>query len=567
MAEVALGSSAASPSVSVHPRLARAVIAGSMFTMGACGLVYEYIFGTEATYLLGNSIEQFSLIIAVMMFTMGVAAAVQSAIRVELFDRFLLTEIALGVLGGTGPIHIYAAFGMTDHFMAVEYFFVCTVGFCIGLEIPLLVRINQRYASELRVNLANVLSMDYVGALVGALVWTFYLLRSVPLVRVSFILGCINVAVALVGLAVFRRYVVRPRLIGALAVVALAGLVYGARLAPDWTRFWEQRLYDGRVILSQTTRYQHMVLTQWRDRVWFYLNGNLQFSSADEHIYHELLVHPAMALAAPERRRVCILGGGDGLALREVLRYGDVESVTLVDLDPEIVELARTHPVLRALNEEAFGGARVIAPAPAGLGHDGRREVYDFVEGSGWPLERRPVKLADVSVLVMDADLFLRELVGPFDVIIADFPDPSTPELAKLYSREFYTGVRRTLSQHGVLAIQATSPYHAREAYWCIARTLRAADFGVIEYHDHVPSFGEWGWMLAWRSGQSEDAMRSRLSRLGHFDVPLRYLTPEVLQASLAFGADRGPTEGKSINTRMHPVLLQHYLRGWQEDL
>ena len=566
MAEVALQASAPREGAGIHPRLARMVVAGSMFTMGACGLVYEYIFGTQATYLLGNSIEQFSIIIAVMMFSMGVASTLQSVIRSELFDRFLLTEVALGVLGGTGPLHLYAVFGATDHFDLVKYFFVCAVGFCIGLEIPLLMRINQRYASELRVNLANVLSMDYVGALVGALVWTFYLLRTVPLVRISFILGCLNVVVALVGLAIFRRYVVRPKFLGTLAVVALAGLVYGANLAPDWTRFWEQRLYDGRVIFSRTTRYQHVVITQWRDKVWFYLNGNLQFSSADEHIYHELLVHPAMALAKAERRRVCILGGGDGLALREVLRYPDVESVTLVELDPEIVELARTHPTLSALNQGAFRNARVLTPEPAGLGHDGRRAVYDVVEGGGWPPERRPVKLADVSVLVMDADLFLRDLGGPFDVIIADFPDPSTPELAKLYSREFYVQARRALSHHGILVLQATSPYHAREAYWCIARTVRAAGFGVIPYHDHVPSFGEWGWMLAWRSGLPEEAMRARLSRLEGFDMPLRYLTPEVLRASLAFGADRGPTHETTINTRMQPVLLHSYLKGWQED-
>jgi spermidine synthase len=297
-------------------------------------------------------------------------------------------------------------------------------------------------------------------------------------------------------------------------VVALlaAGLAGADRL----TTLAEEGLYADRIVHAQSTRYQRIVVTKWREDVRLFLNGNLQFSSRDEYRYHEALVHPALA-ALPAARRVLVLGGGDGLAVREILRYPRVESVTLVDLDPEMTRLFATAPLLRGLNHDAL-----LSPK--------------------------------VTVVNADAFKWLEETGEHFDLIIADFPDPSNYSVGKLYTTAFYQLLERRLSARGIAAIQSTSPLYARKSFWCIVATVEAAGLKATPYHTLVPSFGEWGYVIASREPYVPPA---------RYEHELRFLTPDIHPAIFGFPKDmaRVPAEVNRLNNQ---VLVQYYEAEWK---
>ncbi len=550
----------------LRPRVATTLLALSMFFTGAAGFIFECILSTVATFILGNSIEQFSVTISLMMLMMGVAGYWQSRLSdSNLIFKFLLVETSLALLGGFAPIAVYSSYALMEtHFALVQYFFVLAIGFLIGLEIPLVLRINRLYVPQLKSNIATVFSTDYIGAFVGALIWVYVLLKYFPLTEISFFVAALNFAVALITFGYFAYHGEVSRRIAAVALVAVTAtaLAFGYIRNRDWNEALEQRFYDHPIVFSKTTKYQHLVLTgsvrptDYR----LYINGNLQFSSLDEHIYHEMLVHPAMALAG-KRDRVLILGGGDGLGLREVLKYGDVREVVLADIDPDMIALARDHVVMGELNQGAFSDARVIAQAAAGVAEtDLEAPVYEYSAGTGRLPELK--QATSVTVYTVDADKLADSLEGPFDVILIDLPDPNSVELVKLYSREFYFKVRRLLAHDGMMTVQSTSPYHAKESFLCIRRTLESAGFETQPYHDNVPSFGDWGWILAWGAGGAQRPP----SQLAIAEDRLRYLTPERLAASMSFGKGSLETAETDVNRLMQPALMRYYLsESWQQ--
>ena len=559
------------------PRFATFLLGSSMFATGASGLVNEYILATVSTYILGNSIEQFGIIIALMLMMMGLASWVQKWVSDELLiEKFIAVEILLAILCSSGPLAIYAAYGlMSDHFELVQYFFVISIGFLIGFEIPLVLRINRNYADYLKTNLATILSLDYIGSFIGAIIWVFFLLRHFPLTEIGPMVAGFNFLVAAVTFLYFLRHrLVSLRVLPILGIVITLGwlgTLYSYNR--DWNLLLEQKMYDDPIVWSRTTRYQHLVVTYNKvlEEYRLYINGNTQFSSVDEAIYHEQLVHPVMSLA-PDPKRVLILGGGDGLALREVLKYRDVRSVVLVDLDPVMTQVAATNPIFTRLNNNAFADARVHVEAPKAITSEGQRPVfvetgrhYQYGPQRGQAITER---VATVDVINLDADKFIGEIPGYYNVIIVDFPDPGSIELVKLYSKEFYLKLKKRLAENGMVVLQATSPYHAKASYLCIQRTMEAAGLITLPYHDNVPSFGDWGWLMGW-TAQPVEAMRERVSSI-RFDVATRYLTQEVFQASLIFGKGAlipKPENESTVNTLMFPVLLHYYLKeSWLID-
>ena len=549
-----------------HPRFrhARLALAASMLLMGACGIIYEYTLGVLGDNLMGSSHEQIFVIIGLMMFAMGIGAALQRHLIGNLIDKFLAFELLLGVVGGTSALAIYATFTWTASYHLVHYGFALTIGILIGLEIPLLIRINNEYSSNLRSNLSEILAMDYIGALLGALVFAYVLLSRLSVPRISAVLGLVNTALALGGVAYFWPLVRRRK---ALLGASVAGLVLLATcfgLSDRAVATLEQRCFRDPIVYRETSKYQHIVLTERDDRLDLYLNGKIQFSSRDEAIYHELLVHVPMA-AASRRDRVLILGGGDGLALREVLKYPDVKTVTLVDIDPAIVRLASGHPGLVRLNGGAFRDARVHVLTSGAISPGKPVVVTRRTKLSEFLLDDREYPLADVRVFNIDADLFVREIDEQFDVAILDFPDPESVELAKLYSREFYRALSARLFPGGVLSVQSTSPYYAKKAFLCVGVTLRSAGFEAIPYHEQIPSFEEWGWYVAWKDdGGSRDRL-SGLKGLVEIPVPTRYATPDVLRSAFVFG--KGWLAGASeiaANTKMRPSMVDYYRQAWR---
>jgi len=497
--------------------LSRALLA-SVFVIAACGLVYELVAGAAASYLLGDSVTQFSLVIGAYLAAMGLGSYLSRYIAAGLVARFFEIELAIALLGGISATVMFIAFAhLGDSFRFVLFGFVVVVGVLVGLEIPLVMRI-LRDRLGFRDLVATVLSFDYLGALAVSVAFPLVLAPRLGLIRTAFLFGLMNALVAAWALWLFRGKL-RPFGWRALQVAAVAG-VLGAGLAgaDRLTTFAEEGLYADRILHAQTTRYQRIVVTKWRNDVRLFLNGNLQFSSADEYRYHEALVHPALA-ALPAARRVLVLGGGDGLAVREVLRYSQIESVTLVDLDPEMTHLFASAPLLRALNGDA---------------------------------------LASPKVKVVNADAFkwLEQSTDHFDLVIADFPDPSNYSLGKLYTNAFYQMLERRLSARGIAVIQATSPLYARRSFWCIVATVEAAGLKAAPYHALVPSFGEWGYVIASREPYAPP---------GRYLPELRFLTPEIEPTLFRFPKDMARVPA-GVNRLNNQVLVQYYEAEWKRS-
>ena len=551
------------------PRFLPVLLAFCMFSTGASGLVNEYLLATITTYILGNSIEQFSMVIACMMLMMGVSGFVQSKISDRnLLQKFIAVEVVMALMCGFAPLAIYGAFGyLEDNFQIVHYFFVLSVGFLIGFEIPLVMRIIDQYGIQIKTNLSLVYAMDYIGAFVGAIIWVKYLLKNFPLTEISFIVAGFNFFVAAIAIIyfLFQGIIKRPAIYCLVLISTAALLIVGYSSNRDVSNLLEQRFYDDPIIYKSTTKYQHLVITHNRELedTRLYINGNTQFSSLDEERYHDFLVHPVMSAGHSRRpRNVLILGGGDGLALREVLKYQSITSVTLVDLDPGMIEVASTNPTLTALNKNSFKNAKVFTENGVLTSPGTKKGVY-MTEDEEQPFSFEWV--ASIEVFNVDAELFIRNAENKqWDTVIIDLPDPSSIELSKLYSKQFYLSLRKLLSPNGFIAVQSTSPYHAKEAYLAVGATLNAAGFNTLPYRQNIPSFGDWGYYVAWVGGPSQDTLKSRLSSLNDFTVETGFITPELLAASFAFGKGELTADSTCINTLMEPCLLHAYVdRSW----
>lgn len=488
----------------------------SVFVVAACGLAYELITGALASYLLGDSVTQFSTIIGTYLFAMGIGSWLSRHLRGDLVASFVRIEIAVGLLGGASSAGLFLAFAAdAGPFRTLLYASVLVTGVLVGLEIPLVMRIlRSEIAFEELV--ARVLSVDYLGALAVSLVFPLFLAPHLGLVRTGLLFGLANVLVALWALQLFRAQGSRRRGLMLAALLAALLLAAGVAAAGRITRLAEGWIYADDIIHAETTPYQRIVVTRWRDDIRLYLNQNLQFSSRDEYRYHEALIHPGLA-TLPAARRVLVMGGGDGLALREILKYPQIEQVTLVDLDPAMTRLFSSAPLLRGLNGDALRSPRV-------------------------------------QVVNGDAARWLEDSDGQFDFIVADFPDPGNYAVGKLYTSAFYRLVDKHLAAHGRLVVQTTSPFYARQSFWIVAQTLEEAGFRTAPYHALVPSFGEWGFILAGR----EDYRPPE-----RYTVPLRFLRPETTASLFAFPADmsRLPVPANRLNDQ---VLVRTFEQEWR---
>lgn len=492
----------------------------SVLVVATCGLVYELITATMASYLLGDSVTQFSLVIGVYLSAMGLGSWLSRFLERRLVDRFIQVQLVIAVVGGLSAPALFFGFGTLARIRPLLFAILVIVGTMVGLEIPLLIRILQG-KQALKDLVARVLAFDYIGALLASLLFPLALLPHLGLVRTSLLFGLFNALVATWSAFAFGPELVRPVSLRVSALLTSAGLALGLAFGGSIEQAGERSLFDAPVIFSEKTPYQRLTITRWSDDIRLYIDGNLQFSSVDEHRYHEALVHPAMAAAA-SHARVLILGGGDGLAAREVLGYDDVERLDLVDLDPRMTELFRDTPALRELN----GGAL----------DDPRLHVHN-ADAMRW-LQAR----LDVGA-------------PPYDVVVVDLPDPNNFSLGKLYTRSFYRLLRRHIASDGAGVVQSTSPYLAPRSFWCIVTTLEAAQLHPRPFHAHVPAFGDWGFVLV---SPEVGPIPDRLAT----DRELRFLTDELLPTLFAFPADTARREVE-VN-RLNDQLLVHY---YEQDL
>ncbi len=496
-----------------------------------CGILYELLISTITSYFQGSSILHFSIVIGLFLSFMGVGSFISKYIQEDLPAWFVRFEIVLSLVGGFSAFLLYFAFSMTSYFYGFAFVIIAILGAMIGIEVPILTRIVSQY-ENVKDALANVLSFDYLGSLIASVAFPLLLLPMLGTMRTAFLIGIINLSVAVLNTYLFKKELKRFKqfLIGELVLgaVLIAGFIYSFQI----NAFYEGYLYRDEVMLSEQSKYQNIVVTRWNKDLRLFINGNLQFSSMDEYRYHEPLVHVPMNLTT-HREKGLILGGVDGLAVRELLKYEDIGKIDLVDLDPEITDLGKSHPVFTRLNEKSLSDEKVKIF---------NQDAYKFIEKSN-------------------------EI---YNVILIDLPDPSNESLGKLYSKEFYGLIKKVLAADGVVVTQSTSPYFAPDAFWCIHNTMDTVFERTIPYQTYVPTFGQWGFNVAVNdqgrfpnSAPPADVVMNILKEnLTKEDLTLKYMNPEMLPSMFVFGGDR-KERITEINKLQNQILINLYEKNW----
>jgi spermidine synthase len=497
----------------------------NVLVIATCGLIYELLAGTLASYLLGDSVTQFSLVIGVYLSAMGIGAWLSQYLQDRLARTFIEIELALSLVGGLSAPLLFVAFGWIEWFQTALFGLVLTIGTLVGLELPLLMRILKEHLdfSDL---VSRVLTFDYIGSLLASILFPIILVPRMGLVRTSLLFGILNALVGLWGTYLLRPLLTERSLAGlrGRACLAIVILCIGMIKAERWTQLAEEVMLSQPIVYAQQTPFQRIVVTQNRQGFQLHLSGHLQFNSADEYRYHEALVHPSMSSVA-DPQRVLVLGGGDGLAVREILKYPSVNSVTLVDIDPAMTQLASTFPLLSELNGHALSDPRV--------------------------------RIVNRDAFVWIGEQALSSESIPFDVAIIDFPDPSSYSVGKLYTTRFFNMLHRLLTPASRVSIQCTSPLVAPNSYWCVLNTLQAAGFDTRPYCAAVPSFGVWGFALA-----SIQPMSSDLPQLPTGKFTLRFLTPQAMAGLFSLPADIQPRETE-LNQLNNQSLVRYYDTEW----
>jgi len=492
-----------------------ALLAGSVFIIAACSLIYELLISSLSTYLLGSSVIHYSLTIGLFLFFMGVGAWMAQSVTRHLIPAFVSIEIAIGAVGGVSALVLLFVYAKTEFYYPVMIVVVGVIGVLVGMELPLLTRILES-RSGLRRGISQVLTFDYIGALLASLLFPFILLPYLGHLLTATFVGLINLLVALIVAWSFRAQLTvwRGRLIGGVAIALCMLAACMVWLKPAEVMI-ESALYEDPVIDSRQTTYQKIVLTQRGEDLRLYLDGNLQFSSVDEYRYHEVLVHLPMAFAG-QVERALVIGGGDGLAARELLKYESLQSIDVVDLDSEVTRLADEQHLLVELNQRSLQDQRV--------------KVYN---NDAW------------TWLAAEGDLY--------DVIVVDLPDPESEDIAKLYSVAFYQRLARRLSVGGVVITQATSPWFARRAFWSIGRTMEVVFDHVKPANVYVPSFGLWGFFIA-----AQHDLNQPLNKVHDG----QYMNDRTLDDVLRLPADLPRLEVK-VNRNHSLPIIDYYREGW----
>lgn len=489
--------------------------------ISGCSIVYELLISAVSSYLVGDSTLQYSITIGLYMCAMGLGSYLSKYIKKALFNWFVCVEIGVGILGGISAFLLFMANVYLQQYQLVMYIEIILIGILVGAEIPILTRIIEGDEENLRVTLSSIFSFDYLGGLIGSVAFPLLLLPQLGYLATAFLAGAMNFVAAAIIIFKFEERIQSVKIYKLLVLLLLLCSLGGMILSDEIANRVEGGLYRDKIILSEQTQYQHIVITKHKDDLRLYIDGNVQFCSLDEYRYHEALVHIPMSKAV-KKDKVLVLGGGDGLACRELLKYPETE-ITLVDLDAEMTRLCSENNWIVQMNEGALSDSRV-------------------------------------HVINMDAYKYLETNTELYDVIIIDLPDPNNEALNKLYTNVFYSWCRDSLTDDGIMVVQSTSPYYATKSFWCVHDTLESEGMYVKAYHLQVPAFGDWGFNMA---SKKELDDRYRL------EVPTKYLEESLIPALFAFGKDEKPTEKDKleINRLTKPVLIQYYaeaVKNWE---
>jgi len=449
------------------------------------------------------------------MFSMGIGSYLSKLLNDNLIQNFITIEIAISLVGGVSSLLLLMAFPMVRAlYDTVMFSLIFIIGALVGMEIPLLTGILS-HKKSIRNSIADVMSLDYLGALIGSVAFPLILLPQLGLIRSSFAIGLITILTALTSIYFFRKHLSHPKLLMVISLAVLLLLtvftVYGTRL----TSYAEKHLYFDQIIYKKQTQYQKIVVTKSNitDEHRLYIDGHIQFSSRDEYRYHESLVHPLLSIPG-DVSNVLVLGGGDGLAVREILKHDAVKLIHLVDIDPEMTKLGKHLYLLSKINDRSLDNPKL-------------------------------------TIFNEDAFTFINKAGMLYDRVIIDMPDPHNEAINKLYSKEFYTMIRKRMSPEGIIVTQSSSPFFTHKTFWSIEKTLDTVFEDTLSYHVTIPSFGIWGFNIA--------RMNKEIPEDFKFGIKTKFMDASTMQAAMIFGKDTQKVE-VPVNTIMEPKLYQLYL-------
>ncbi len=496
--------------------------------ISGCSMVYELIISAVSSYLVGDSTLHYSITIGLYMFAMGVGSFLSKFIRKDLFNWFANIEIGVGVIGGISSLLLFLANLYLESYEIVMYIEIILIGTIVGAEIPTLTRIIENDNKDLRITLSSLFSFDYIGGLVGSVAFPLLLMPKLGYFATSFMAGAFNLLCATLIVFKYHDRIKNAKLYKCVTIVLLIIMIIGMLFSENIEHYVENGLYRDTVIMSEQTPYQKIVVTRHKDDVRLYIDGNVQFSSMDEYRYHEALVHIPMNIVS-DNSKVLILGGGDGMAARELLKYPDTQ-ITMVDLDKEMTRICSENKVISELNQKSLDSDRL-------------------------------------TIINMDAYEYLENCDEKYGVVIVDLPDPNNEALAKLYSNVFYRLCGNVMEEDGVLNIQSTSPYYATKSFWCVTKTLESEGFKVAPYHLQVPAFGDWGFNMAVKNDNEYIDNIDSISI--DPSIETKYLNEENISGLFMFGKDEmvASNDKVEVNQLTKPVMIQYYneaVRNWE---
>jgi len=478
-----------------------------IFFTGFAGIVAEYSLATLATYLLGNAVFQWSVVISIFLLSMGLGSHFSRYISDgKAFHSFVLTELFLSLLV---PFSVPLAYHFASNFLELQivvYGLSFLIGSLIGLEIPLAVRINNLY-EDLKVNISSVLERDYLGSVPAGLLFAYVFLPKLGLSLTAVLAGIFNLTSAFLLIKTLKT----RKLVKLFAFLVLSLLILYAFFHKKLILYEEQKFYGEEILYFERTPYQKIVLTRYMNNYSLYLDGHLQFSTLDERRYHETLVHvPASFLKKFDK--ALILGGGDGLALREVRKY-PFREITLVDIDPYMLKFSKENPIMRRINKNSFYDKRVKA-------------------------------------ISQDAFNFVKNTKERYNLIIVDLIDPRTPSSTRVYSLEFYKALKKILKENGVFVTQAGDAFYKKKVFCSIIKTVKKAGFYTYPLVLYIPTFGEWGMVVGSKKPLDFRGLKIKVRTF--------FLNEERAFSFYLLGKNLKCPEVE-VNTLLKPAVLQYY--------
>lgn len=498
-------------------RFALLVVAG---LLAAAGVAYELSLLLLGTITVGATERANAVVLGAAMAGMGAGAAFGGRLARRPVRAFVGVEVVLAVLGAAAAPTLYWLWATLDTFWGPLLGVAFAIGACIGAEMPLLAALNDQLARQRAASVvAQLTAADYLGAFLGAIAFAFAVRPVLGLVGATMAIAAVNLLLA----AAVPVIMGVPWRQGALVVPGAVVLAAMVVLAPTVVDDGRQRLYRDPILAVDDRGRSDIVVTEREHRdgrrdTRLFLDGDLQLSSVDSYRYHEALVHPAVAAAPDRDLDVLVLGGGDCAAVTEALRHDQVSSVTLVELDPRVTD--------------TVGDVEGFDELSAGC-DDPRTEV-----------------------ITADAFEWIRRTDASFDVVVADFPDPDTAALGRLYSVELFVAARSVLASDGSLSVQCGSPWFAQAAYWTCEATLEEAGWSSTPYLADVPSFGTWGFHLAVPDGPAPLVAATEPAGARYWDRSVA-AGSMVLPPDLVLERDQEPT------TVLEPRIVDAHRRAW----